>query len=70
MSATISMIPKTDWDDLRLWLVQTPACYAKKTIAFKLEFSPEIVENARYERLTLFSLEDIIHADRALGQIN
>lgn len=45
------------------------ACYAQKTIAFHLEFSPEIVEQVRYERLTLYSLENLIHADRALGRI-
>lgn len=45
------------------------ACYAQKTIAFYLEFCPEIVEQAGYERLTLYSLENLVRADRALGRI-
>jgi len=38
----------------------------QKTIAFHLEFSPKIVEQARYERLTLYGLENLIQTDKAL----
>jgi hypothetical protein len=43
------------------------ARYAQKAITFHLEFSPEIIEQARFERL--YSLENLVHADRALGRI-
>jgi hypothetical protein len=45
----------------------TSARYAQKNIAFHLEFGPEIVEQARYERPTLYNLENLIYVDRALG---
>lgn len=47
---------------------QQEPCYAQKAITFLLEFSPEIVEKARYERLTICSLENLKYADRALGR--
>ena len=31
-----------------------------KTIVFRLEFSPEIVGRSKYERLTLYNLDDVI----------
>lgn len=52
----------------RCLVTQPSACYAQKTIAFHLEFSPEIVEKVRYDRLTLYSLENLVYADKALGR--
>ena len=40
-----------------------------KTVTFHLDFGSEIVEQARYERLTLYSLEHLRLADMALGRI-
>ena len=42
---------------------------AQKTVTFHLDFGSEIVEQARYERLTLYSLENLRLADMALGRI-
>ena len=40
-----------------------------KTFTFHLDFGSEIVEQTRYERLTLYSLEHLGLADMALGRI-
>jgi hypothetical protein len=42
--------------------------YAQKTVTFHLNFGPETIENARYEMLTLYSLEHLQLADEALGR--
>jgi hypothetical protein len=42
--------------------------YAQKTATFHLNFGPETIENARYEMLTLYSLEHLQLADEALGR--
>lgn len=43
--------------------------YGQKAVTFHLDFGAEIVEQARYERLTLYSLENLRLADKALGRI-
>ena len=48
---------------------QQEARYAQKTVTFHLDFGSEIVEQARYERITLYSLENLKLADQALGRI-
>jgi hypothetical protein len=41
---------------------------AQKTVTFHLEFSAEILENARHEMLTLHSMEHLKLANEALGR--
>jgi hypothetical protein len=43
--------------------------YGQKAVTFHLDFGAEIVEQARYERLTLYSLENLRLADKAHGRI-
>ena len=49
-------------------MAQTPARYAQKAIAFHFEFGSEIIENARYEKQTLYSLENLGIANEMLGR--
>lgn len=44
------------------------ASYAKKTIAFHMEFGSESLQNSRYEMITLYSLEHLQLANEALGR--
>jgi hypothetical protein len=39
----------------------------KKIIAFHLEFSPEVVQNSRYEMQTLYRMENLQLANETLG---
>jgi hypothetical protein len=39
-----------------------------KTATFHLDFGSEIVEQAGYQRLTLYSFENLKLADKALGR--
>ena len=48
---------------------QQEARYTQKTVTFHLDFGSEIVEQARYEQLTLYSLEHLKLADKVLGRI-
>jgi hypothetical protein len=41
---------------------------AQKTVTFHLEFSAEILENARYVMHTLYQMEHLQLANEALGQ--
>jgi len=40
----------------------------KKNVTFHLEFSSEIIQNARYEMQTLHSLENLRIANEVLGR--
>ena len=42
--------------------------YAQKTVTFHPNFIAEILENARYEMLTLYSMEHLQLANEALGR--
>jgi hypothetical protein len=44
------------------------ACIAQKAAALPFEFSPEIVQNARFEMQTLYSIENPAVANDAPGQ--
>jgi len=47
---------------------QTSARCAQKTVAFHFEFGSEVIENARYEMQTLYSMENLQLAKEALGR--
>lgn len=44
------------------------ARYVQKTVTFHIDFAPEIVEESRYEMQTLYSLERLELANKALGR--
>jgi hypothetical protein len=51
------------------FLERPPAAhYAQKTVTFHLDFGAEMLENARYEMITLYSMEHLQLANRALGR--
>lgn len=47
---------------------QPSARCTQKTVTFHLDFSAEILENARYKMITLYSMEHLQLANRALGR--
>ncbi len=49
--------------------VTTALCYAQNTITFHLDFGPEILEGARHDALTMYSIEHLRHANAALGRL-
>ncbi len=51
------------------WLGTTSTCYVQKTVTFHLHFGSEILDLARYEQLTLYSLANLRLADKILGRI-
>lgn len=44
--------------------------YAQKTVAFHFEYGSEVFENARYEMQTLYSMDNLQHANQSLGRID
>jgi hypothetical protein len=44
------------------------ARYAQKTVAFHFEFGSEIIDNARYEMQTLYSMNNLGIANEVLGR--
>lgn len=45
------------------------ARYAQKAITFHMEFSPEAVQNSRYEMQTLYSMKNLQLASEATDRI-
>lgn len=50
----------------RLLASTTTARYVQKTVTFHFDFAPETVEESRYEMQTLYSLEHLELANKAL----